>query len=571
MIVLAATNRPEVLDPALLRPGRFDRRIAVQPPDKNGRVEILKIHTRSVPIDPDVDLEQIAAATPGASGADIALIVNEAALFAARRDHAAVEHGDFTDAIEKTILGTERQVLMSHADRERTAYHESGHALVGMLTPGADPVRKVSIIPRGQALGVTLSTPESDRYSYSREDLLAKIKVALGGRAAEIVVYDELTTGAESDIQNLTKIARGMVGRWGMSEAIGPLAVDGRQDGALLPGAAARLVQDAGARGRGGAPDRRRRRERGRRAAAPRAVPARCARRRATPARDARPGGRVPDRGGGTARLRSREGGAGRREPDHRTTHAMMKTARVTRSIWTHPSGLVLVTQVGPGRQACASRHSVAPVEALVRSLVSASRETPPHGRHPRAPRRDRVERVRQAHRPHRHPADGDGGSARRPASAAARGTRFAAVFTSPLSRAAETCRLAGLGEGAQRRDALLEWDYGAYEGMTTLEIRQQQPGWLLWRDGCPGGETAADVGARVDPLIGELRALDGDTAVFAHGHVLRVIAARWIGLPPESGALFALSTATLSVLGYEREIAVIRLWNDGSHLGARR
>jgi cell division protease FtsH len=238
VIVLGATNRPEVLDPALLRPGRFDRRIAVQPPDRNGRVEILKIHTRSVPLGPDVDLDRIAASTPGATGADIALLVNEAALFAARRDHAAVEQGDFTDAIEKIILGAERQVVMTHADRERTAYHESGHALVGMLTPGADPVRKISIIPRGQALGVTLATPESDRFNYAQDELLAKIKVALGGRAAEKVVFGDLTTGAESDIQNLTQIARGMVGRWGMSDAIGAVAVtDGRQDGALLPGA----------------------------------------------------------------------------------------------------------------------------------------------------------------------------------------------------------------------------------------------------------------------------------------------------------------------------------------------
>jgi cell division protease FtsH len=238
VIVLGATNRPEVLDQALLRPGRFDRRIAVQPPDRTGRVEILRIHTRSVPLAPEVDLDRIAASTPGATGADIALIVNEAALFAARRDHTAVEQRDFTDAIEKIVLGAERQVVMTDADRERTAYHESGHALVGMLTPGADPVRKVSIIPRGQALGVTLATPESDRYSYRRDELIAKIKVALGGRAAEKVVFGDLTTGAESDIQNLTQIARSMVGRWGMSDAIGAIAVtDGRQDGLLLPGA----------------------------------------------------------------------------------------------------------------------------------------------------------------------------------------------------------------------------------------------------------------------------------------------------------------------------------------------
>ena len=238
VIVLGATNRPEVLDPALLRPGRFDRRIAIQPPDRKGRVEILKIHTRSVPLAPDVDLDRIAASTPGATGADIALIVNEAALFAARRDHPAVEQRDFTDAIEKIILGAERQVVMTDDDRRRTAYHESGHALVGMLTPGADPVRKVSIIPRGQALGVTLATPETDRYNYARDELLGKIKVALGGRAAEKVVFGDVTTGAESDIQNLTQTARGMVGRWGMSDAIGPIAVtDGRQDGPLLPGA----------------------------------------------------------------------------------------------------------------------------------------------------------------------------------------------------------------------------------------------------------------------------------------------------------------------------------------------
>ena len=239
VIVIGATNRSEILDPALLRPGRFDRRIAVQPPDRPGRLKILEIHTRSVPLAPDVDLDQIAASTPGATGADLALIVNEAALFAARRDHRAVAQRDFTDAIEKIVLGAERQIVMTDADRRRTAYHESGHALVGILTPGADPVRKVSIIPRGQALGVTLSTPETDRYSYARQDLIAKIKVALGGRVAEQLVYGDITTGAESDIQNLTAIARSMVARWGMSDEIGPVAVaEGQQDGFFLPGAA---------------------------------------------------------------------------------------------------------------------------------------------------------------------------------------------------------------------------------------------------------------------------------------------------------------------------------------------
>ena len=238
VIVMGATNRPEVLDAALLRPGRFDRRITVSTPDRKGRAEILRIHTRSVPLDAVVDLDAIAASTPGMTGADLSLLVNEAALTAARRDHMSVQPEDFTDAIEKIILGAERAVVMSATDRERTAYHESGHALLGMLTPGADPVRKISIIPRGQALGVTLSTPEADRYGYEREELIGKIKVALGGRAAERVVYGQLTTGAESDIQQLTQIARGMVGRWGMSEAIGPVTV--QASGAtnpLLPGA----------------------------------------------------------------------------------------------------------------------------------------------------------------------------------------------------------------------------------------------------------------------------------------------------------------------------------------------
>jgi cell division protease FtsH len=237
VIVLGATNRPEILDPALLRPGRFDRRIAVNAPDQPGRVQILKIHTRDVPLADDVDLERIAASIPGSTGADIALLVNEAALTAARNEHPKVQQSDFTESIEKILLGAERQIVMTEEDRRRTAYHESGHALVGMLSPGADPVRKISIIPRGQALGVTLSTPESDRYNYRREELLAQIKVALGGRAAEKVVFDDLSTGAESDIQNLTQVARGMVGRWGMSDAVGPIAVtNGRQDGALLPG-----------------------------------------------------------------------------------------------------------------------------------------------------------------------------------------------------------------------------------------------------------------------------------------------------------------------------------------------
>ncbi len=238
VIVLAATNRPDVLDPALLRAGRFDRRVTVQAPDRKGRAEILEVHTRSIPLAASVDLGALAASTPGMVGADLANLANEAALLAARREHDKVEMGDFTDSLEKLMLGSPRGILLSPADRERTAYHESGHALVGMLTPGADPVRKVSIIPRGMALGVTLSTPDADRVSYALEDLQAKIDVALGGRVAEELVYGTITTGAESDIQQLTQIARQMVGRWGMSEAVGPIAVlpaDGQ--GPFLPGA----------------------------------------------------------------------------------------------------------------------------------------------------------------------------------------------------------------------------------------------------------------------------------------------------------------------------------------------
>ena len=238
VIVIGATNRPDVLDQALLRPGRFDRRVAVQPPDRQGRQQILEVHTRGMPLDPDVDLGRIASSTPGMVGADLANLANEAALLAARRNHDTIAESDFTDALERIVLGAERQIMITPADRRRTAYHEAGHALVGMLTDGADPVRKVSIIPRGMALGVTFSAPESDRFNYEERELRAKIKVALGGRAAEEIVFGQPTTGAESDIQQLTEIARQMVGRWGMSQAIGPIAVspnDGR--GPFLPGA----------------------------------------------------------------------------------------------------------------------------------------------------------------------------------------------------------------------------------------------------------------------------------------------------------------------------------------------
>ena len=237
VIVIGATNRPDVLDQALLRPGRFDRRVAVQPPDRAGRQAILAVHARGVPLGPDVDLGRIAATTPGMVGADLANLVNEAALTAARRNHEVVEEADFTDALERIVLGAERQVMMSPEDRRRTAYHEGGHALVGMLTPGADPVRKVSIIPRGLALGVTFSSPESDRFNYLEPEIEAKIKVALGGRSAEEVVFGDISTGAESDIEQLTGLARQMVGRWGMSGAIGPIAVLPRDGLSAFPAA----------------------------------------------------------------------------------------------------------------------------------------------------------------------------------------------------------------------------------------------------------------------------------------------------------------------------------------------
>jgi cell division protease FtsH len=225
VIVLAATNRPEILDQALLRPGRFDRRVVVSPPDQRGRKAILEVHTRGVPLADDVDLDAIASSTPGMVGADLKNLVNEAALTAARRNHDRVQQSDFTEALEKVVLGTERKITLTPAERERTAYHESGHTLLGMLEPGADPVRKVSIVPRGRALGVTFQAPDVDRYGYDERYLKGRITGALGGRAAEEIVYGNVTTGAESDLEQVTRIARAMVGRWGMSQKVGLVSV----------------------------------------------------------------------------------------------------------------------------------------------------------------------------------------------------------------------------------------------------------------------------------------------------------------------------------------------------------
>jgi cell division protease FtsH len=233
VIVLAATNRPDVLDQALLRPGRFDRRVTVNPPDKVGREAILKVHTRGVPLASDVDLKIVAASTPGLVGADLRNLVNEAALLAARRNENAVHQTDFLDALEKLVLGPARNLVMSPAERERVAYHEGGHTILGLLVPGADPVNRVTIMPRGQALGVTYQRPEDDRHNYSEEYLRARITGAMGGRGAEEVVYGGRTTGAENDMQQATDMARQMVTRWGMSEKLGPVTLAPRDEGFL--------------------------------------------------------------------------------------------------------------------------------------------------------------------------------------------------------------------------------------------------------------------------------------------------------------------------------------------------
>jgi cell division protease FtsH len=230
IIVLAATNQPDVLDRALLRPGRFDRRVVVNLPDKTGREAILKVHTRSVPLAGDISLGELAAATPGFSGADLRNLVNEAALLAARRGQDEVHHKDFLDALEKIVLGPERPLLLSRADKERIAYHEGGHAILGLVVPGADPVNRVTIVPRGMALGVTYQRPDSDRYNYPESYLRARIVGMLGGRAAEEIVYGTKTTGAESDIEQATGLARRMVTRWGMSEELGLVQLAPREN-----------------------------------------------------------------------------------------------------------------------------------------------------------------------------------------------------------------------------------------------------------------------------------------------------------------------------------------------------
>ena len=232
VVVLAATNRPEVLDPALLRPGRFDRRVTVSPPDRAGREAILRIHTRHVKLAPGVDLGDIAGATAGFVGADLRNIVNEAALIAARKGRDAVTRDDFDEAIERSVLGLRRPITLGADERRLIAYHEGGHALMGLLIPGADPVKKLTIVPRGLSLGSTYSQPIDDRYNYPESYLRGRITLALGGRAAEEVAYGAVTTGAESDLQQVNQIARSMVARFGMSPRLGPLNLTQPGDGA---------------------------------------------------------------------------------------------------------------------------------------------------------------------------------------------------------------------------------------------------------------------------------------------------------------------------------------------------
>jgi cell division protease FtsH len=236
VIILAATNRPDVLDPALLRPGRFDRQIVVPAPDVKGREAILKVHSKNVPLDGDVDLAKVARGTPGFSGADLANLVNEAALLAARKSRDKVATADFEEAKDKVLMGAARKSLViSEEEKKNTAVHEAGHALVAKLTPGTDPIHKVTIIPRGRALGVTQQLPVDDRYTHSREFLMTTLAVLMGGRVAEELALHHMTTGAGNDIERATEIARKMVTEWGMSEKLGPLTF-GRRDEQIFIG-----------------------------------------------------------------------------------------------------------------------------------------------------------------------------------------------------------------------------------------------------------------------------------------------------------------------------------------------
>jgi cell division protease FtsH len=235
VIIIAATNRPDVLDPALLRPGRFDRQVVVDRPDVKGREGIFKVHTRNIPLDKNVSLEVLAKGTPGLAGADIANLVNEAALLAARKNKDKVSMADFEEAKDKVMMGMERKsLIISEKEKKTTAYHETGHVLVAKMIPEADPVHKVTIIPRGRALGVTTYLPIDEKHTYSKEYLEAMIAYAMGGRAAEKLVFDQFTTGAGNDIERATALARKMVCEWGMSEKMGPLTFGKKEEEIFL-------------------------------------------------------------------------------------------------------------------------------------------------------------------------------------------------------------------------------------------------------------------------------------------------------------------------------------------------
>jgi len=235
VILIAATNRPDVLDPALLRPGRFDRQVVVPRPDVKGREGILKVHTKKIPISPEVDLKVIARGTPGFSGADLANLVNEAALYAARLNKEKVEMYDFEQAKDKVLMGVERKsMIISDEEKKNTAYHEAGHCLVAKLIPGTDPIHKVTIIPRGMALGLTQQLPIDEKHTYPSDYLNNNIAILLGGRASEEIVLSHLTTGAGNDIERATELARKMVCEWGMSEELGPLTFGKKEEEIFL-------------------------------------------------------------------------------------------------------------------------------------------------------------------------------------------------------------------------------------------------------------------------------------------------------------------------------------------------
>ncbi|MFM5885353.1 MAG: ATP-dependent zinc metalloprotease FtsH, partial [Novosphingobium sp.] len=248
IIIIAATNRPDVLDPALLRPGRFDRQVVVPLPDIEGREKILEVHMKKVPLAPDVEARTIARGTPGFSGADLANLVNEAALLAARRNKRLVARQEFEDAKDKVMMGAERRsMVMTDEEKKMTAYHEAGHAIVSVFEPASDPIHKATIIPRGGALGMVVRLPERDRYSYHRDQMHAQLAVAMGGRVAEEIIFghDKVSSGASSDIQQATSLARNMVTRWGMSDKLGPLQYEEQSEGYLGYGSSQRTMQSA--------------------------------------------------------------------------------------------------------------------------------------------------------------------------------------------------------------------------------------------------------------------------------------------------------------------------------------